>query len=136
MSLEHQNEGRDFEKRFAKEFGLKTVPGSGSGAFYKLDNEGKRMILSLKWTSAKSFRVSKDILDEAEEAVYGPGGVGGDYVPAVVTNVEDESFITFRASDLLRLFKEAPSLWTSEEASKKDVKKARAKVPSLFRNED
>jgi hypothetical protein len=61
-----QQEGRDWEEDFAKEFGLTLVPGSGAPWYSgKLDVSGKGARWSLKWTSKESYRLTLDDLTEA-----------------------------------------------------------------------
>lgn len=117
--------GTLFEELFAKLFGLKKVKASGALPFWKLDVEGKRILLSLKATEAKSFRVTKDDLDEALDAIYGPGGLGGDYVPGMaiclvqdgVPKASDPMFIMLEANDLVRLLQEEAEVFALDKES-------------------
>jgi hypothetical protein len=125
-----QQKGREYEKRFSKKHNLETVPNSGAGRFRKLDVEGIRLLLSLKWTANKSYSITKSDLDEVDEAVRGPGGLGGDYIGMLVTELEGEDFVTLRFDDLVGLLTEKPALF---QPDKNQVKRRRASVPSLFR---
>lgn len=127
-----QQTGRRFEKYWAELFGVKPVKGSGNLWYAKLDVGTQGILFSCKWTSHDSFRISKDLFHEAWSAVYGQGGVGGNTIPALATNVNGETYVTMRAEDLLLMLQEET---VSIPPSKDDLKRARSKVPEIFRED-
>ena len=101
--LTPQEEGRAYEERFAESIGA--VPVKGSGAFFsKLDVRGVSVLWSCKWAGRhKSFRVTEDHIQEAVSAIYGPGGIGGDSIPAMAIQTENEELAVIRMSDLIAM---------------------------------
>lgn len=128
-----QKRGRRFEKFWAALFGVKPVKGSGALWYAKLDVSDASILWSCKHTEDKSFRVSKELMSEAEEAVLGQGGVGGETIPGIATSVDGEVFVTLRAEDFLRLF-QTEGKWIPR--SKGEEKRARSRIPSLLREEE
>lgn len=127
-----QKAGRRFEAFWAKLFGVKPVKGSGSLWYAKLDVADASIMWSCKHTDDKSFRVSQELMREAEEAVLGQGGVGGDTIPGLAVSVSGDVYVTLRAEDFLRLF-QTEGKWIP--MSKGEEKRARARTPSLLREE-
>ena len=127
-----QDEGRKFEGNFAKLFGGKEVPGSGNGRFFKLDVRDSKFLWSLKWTGKKSFSIKNDDLKEVEKEVYGPGGLGHEYVPGLATELEGEIYATIKMDDLVKLLEQDAKVFEPDKAR---AKRERAKVPSLLRKE-
>jgi hypothetical protein len=108
--------------------------GSGNQWFAPLDVGDVRFLFSLKDTGAESFRVSKGLMREVEVAVNGPGGTGGDVVPAVATAIEhSEVFVTLRGEDFLRLINSDEARYVTP--SRGAQKRARAQIPEILRDE-
>lgn len=128
-----QQEGRQNEIRFAKKYNLEVVPGSGNQRFAKLDIKGKNILLSLKWTSKKSYSITLNDLQEIREAISAPGGLGLSTTGALVTNIEGREIISLDLNDLIRLLETDSTIF---EPNKTDRKRATANVPSLFREVD
>lgn len=134
------NIGTKFEKLFEKLHKLKKVRASGSLPFWKLDIEGQHILCELKATQNQSYRLSKDTLDKTSDAIYGPGGVGGDYIPAVVIclvegdepAITDKRYFVFEEDDIIRAFKEKKEFFP---ASKAEQKLQTSNIPGLFRQE-
>lgn len=103
MSKTPQQEGRDWEITFAKSIGAKPVPGSGSG-FHKLDVRGSSLLWSLKWSgNAQSVRIQDAWMNEALRAIHAPGGIGGNFIPAIATKTAGYELMTFRKDDAMML---------------------------------
>jgi hypothetical protein len=134
------NLGTKFERLFAKLYNLKKVRASGALPFWKLDVEGQDILCELKATQKESFRVTKDILDKTSEAIYGPGGIGGDCIPAVVICLvegdepaaSDKVYFIFEESDIIHAFKDKKEFFPS---SKGEQKLQTSQTPGLFRQE-
>ncbi len=98
-----QERGRRYEVALAKRIGGKVVPGSGSG-FAKLDVGNGVLLISAKDTSAASFRVGDELFREVDDAISGPGGLGGDVLGAVVTRTSSREVISMDLSKFMALF--------------------------------
>lgn len=129
-----QRRGYDFEEKFADLFGVEVQKGSGSVWYAKLDVADSTILWSCKSTDAQSFRLSRDTMREPQEAINGPGGIGGSTIPGVATSVDGEVFVTLRAEDFLRLADSGELRYN--ESSKANAKRARSKVPGLLRDSD
>ena len=128
-----QKTGRRFETFWASVFGVKPVKGSGALWYAKLDvADGGSILWSCKHTDDASFRVSKALFREAEDAVIGQGGVGGDTIPGLAVSVDGEVIVALKAEDFLRMFKKNVK-WI--EPTKSEQKRARSKIPSILREE-
>lgn len=133
--------GREFEEVFADKYGVDKVKNSGAGLFFKMDAENAALLFSLKATANKSFSVKKDDLKEVFDAVKGPGGVGGDIIPAMCfTLLEEEKptpsdsvFIMLDFNDLVRLLTEDRKIFKEDKVS---AKYREADTPSLLRDLD
>lgn len=98
-----QQQGRDWEPVFAKSIGAVPVPGSGAG-FHKLDVKGTGILWSLKWAgTAESVRIQDAWMHEALRAINSPGGVGGNFIPAIATKTAGFEMVTFRKDDAMML---------------------------------
>jgi hypothetical protein len=128
-----QQEGRNLEGRFSKTYGGDEVPGSGNGRFFKLDVRDSKFLWSLKWTSKKSFSIKREDLKEVEDEVYGPGGLGHEYVPGLATELEGEIYATIKMDDLVKLMEQDAKVFEPDKAR---AKREKAKVPALLRKED
>lgn len=129
-----QQEGRRFESFWGKFLGTEPTRGSGNQWFAKLDVGDAHFLFSLKDTAAESFRVSKALFREVEMAINGPGGTGGDVIPAVATAIEhSEVLVTLRAEDFLRLIKSDEAKYLTP--SRGEQKRVRAQIPEILRDE-
>jgi hypothetical protein len=72
-------------------------------------------------------------MQEAQKAILGQGGVGGDTIPGIATSVDGEVYVTLRAEDFLKIFQE-DSKWIPQ--SKGEEKRARSRIPALLRDEE
>jgi hypothetical protein len=100
-----QQKGRAFEKEFAARHGLSTVPGSGATPRFKLDVGSVDLLLSLKWTSAESFRITAADVRETLAGAGGPGGRG--QVGLLVARISGlgEEIVIGRESDVFSLLR-------------------------------
>jgi hypothetical protein len=128
-----QAAGRRFERFWAALFGVKPVKGSGSLWYAKMDVGDGSILWSCKHTDHESFSISTGLMREAQQAITGPGGVGGETLPGLAVSVGGEAYVTLRAEDFLRLFKTAATGYI--EPSKGEAKRARARLPGLLREE-
>ena len=126
--------GYDFERFWASIFGVKPQPGSGSQWFARMDVATTPILFSCKHTDAESLRVTRGMMKEVQDAISGPGGIGGDAIGAIATNVAGEALVTFRAEDFLRLAQSDEIKFVTP--SHGQAKRARAKIPALLRAED
>ena len=126
-----QKEGRRFEAIWAKLFGVEPVKGSGNQWHAKLDVGTSAISFSLKHSTVDILRFGKQtmqaLMKEARE------GASGDAVPAVATSEDGKIYVTFEASDFLRLAQTGDIHYVT--ASKGEQKRARARVPALLRDE-
>lgn len=129
--LTPQENGRQFEKEFADSLGAKLVKGSGNQWFAKLDVSSAHILWSLKSTSKKSLPFTSALMQEAEAAILGSGGVGGETVPGVATSVDGEVYVTLKQADFIRLFQSDVKFI---EPSNSEKKRQRSKLPELFRS--
>jgi len=129
-----QEEGRLFEKFWAKLFGVKPVRGSGNIWYAKLDVNSSTFLFSCKNTKNKSFSVSKEIMKEVEEAINGQGGMGGETIPALASAIENEEvYVTMRAEDFMRLIQSDQS--DLIVPTKGEQKRARSQIPGILRED-
>lgn len=130
-----QGAGRRFERFWASLFGVKPIKGSGSLWYAKLDVGDGSILWSCKHTDAASFSITRELLREAQAAVTGQGGVGGDTIPGLAVAIDGgaEVVVTLRAEDFLRLLQTSARAYI--EPSKGEVKRARAALPGLLREE-
>lgn len=134
MSETAQDRGRFFEALWAKLFGVEVQKGSGSVWYAKLDVADSQILWSCKHTDAESFRVSRPVMKEAQEAVTGQGGVGGKIIPGLAYRTGDgELYVTLLAEDFLRLAESGDIQYV--EPSKANAKLARSRVPQLLRSD-
>jgi hypothetical protein len=129
-----QQEGRRFESFWSKFFGVEPTRGSGNQWTAPLDVGDVQFLFSLKETSAESFRVSKQLMREVEQAIHGPGGKGGDIVPALAVVIENEEvFVTLRGEDFLRLISSPNARYVTP--TRAEQKRARAQIPEILRDD-
>lgn len=135
LSKTEQEKGRQFESEFASEFGGKLQPGSGNTPFYKLDVEGKAVLNSLKYTAEKnkSIRILQSDLDEVNEAVYGIGGLGGEFTPALSFKLGGETYTLIKTHDLVKLLQQNIEIFAPPKNSER---KAKANTTALDRRQE
>ena len=126
-----QQEGIAFEKRFSKKYESNRVPGSGNGVFYKMDSKDSKFLWSLKHTSKKSYTFKSEDLEEVKKEVYGPGGIGLEYIPAMAVELEDEVYCLLLMDDLVKLLEQNIKVYNTNKAKEK---RERAKTPRLLRD--
>lgn len=99
-----QEAGREYEALFAESLGATPVHNSGAG-FSKLDARGGSILWSVKWAGRhKSFRVEDEHFAEADMAINGPGGIGGDIIPGLAWTTESgEEIVALRKADMMML---------------------------------
>ena len=129
-----QERGGKFEKFWASLFGKQPQPGSGNQWWARMDVATTPILFSCKHTDAQSLRVTREMMREVQEAITGPGGIGGDAIGAIATNVGGEALVTFRAEDFLRLAQSDEIKYVVPSHGQQ--KRARAKIPALLRAED
>lgn len=110
-----QQQGRDYEQVMANKIHGRPVPMSGAG-FTKLDVFGFKILWSLKHTIHKSFRVDDDLFQEVKQAIYGPGGVGGDYLGAVAVKTTNHEVAAMKLDDFMLLAHRLEELTKENEA--------------------
>lgn len=130
-----QKTGRRFEAFWASLFGVEPVKGSGSLWYAKLDVKDASILWSCKHTDDASFRLSSELMSEAQQAILGQGGIGGDTIPGIATSVQGDVYVTLRAEDFLRLMQEeGAGKWIPK--SKGEEKRARSRIPSILRDQE
>jgi hypothetical protein len=134
VGKEERDRGIAFEEEFAARFGVKPHRGSGNKWYARMDlGDGQPILWSLKSTKHASFSVQKSDIDEVVEAVEAPGGVGGDVLPGLGVRVADLDLVVLRADDFIALITESVAYL---RPSKAEIKRANARVPLLFRDND
>lgn len=130
-----QAAGRRFERYWASLFGVKPIKGSGSLWYAKLDVGDGAILWSCKHTDAASFSITRELLREAQAAVTGAGGVGGDTIPGLAVAIDSgaEVIVSLRAEDFLRLLQTSARAYI--EPSKGEQRRVRSRVPGLLRDE-
>ena len=87
------------------------------------------ILWSCKHTDHESFSLSKKLMREVQDAIK-----GGSEIPGIAVSVDGEVFVTLRAEDFLRIVQSDAATYVTP--SKATQKRARAKVPTLLRDED
>ena len=128
-----QEKGFQFEEEFAQALGAEPTRGSGNQWFAKMDIGQAEILWSCKHTDNESFRMSKNLMREVQQAITGQGGVGGSTIPGMAVSVDGEIYCTIRAEDFLRLMQEEVKF---VQPSKGEAKRQRAKVPKLLADEE
>ena len=129
-----QQRGAKFERFWAKLFGKQPQPGSGNQWWARMDVDTTPILFSCKHTDAQHLKVTPGMMKEVQEAISGPGGIGGSAIGAIATNVGGEALVTFRAEDFLRLAQSDEIKYVTPSHGAQ--KRARAKIPALLRAED
>ena len=125
--------GRQFEDDMARLLGLDKVPGSGNQPWYKLDlGDAGNLLLSLKWTGARTFTINQALLDEVDQAVVAPGGVGGDVLGGLLVGLNGRAILCMDASDMVRMLQEKRKFGVQTKA---DARRERAKTSILDRDD-
>lgn len=125
-----QEEGRRRERRFCAEYGAKAVPGSGAMPRAKLDAAMSAILWSLKWTGAKSYRLTAADVREMVVGAEGPGSRG--VLPALAVEIAGigEDLSVLRTRDLIALLRGEVNVRVEPE--RRVVKRAYAE-PRLLR---
>lgn len=126
--------GAAFEKRLAEAVGGRIQPGSGSKWFARLDVRDRVILWSAKATTKDRFSLHAELMEEACDAVLGPGGVGEGIGALAVSLKEtgtsaDEELVVMRLNDFLALMREPPIY----QPTKLEIRDVRARTPQLFR---
>lgn len=124
---------QDHEDDLAEKIGLDKTPGSGALPWRKLDLDGRGTKWSLKFTEKESFRVSHDMIREAEEHTFGLGGGGEIPMWAVRLQNDQHDFVIMQLDDFLTLFREGVKL---AKGKKSEERRRLASVPILLRDDD
>lgn len=127
-----QKSGTRFERYWSSLFGVQPVKGSGNTWTCKLDVKDGSITWSCKWTSHESFRISKELMQEAIDGVHQNGD---DSIPGIAMAIDggSEVIVAMRADDLLRLLSSDAAGYITP--SKANQKRALARIPSLMRDE-
>lgn len=125
--------GSWWEQEFARRVGGELIPGSGNKWYAKLDAKDAKLLWSCKATDFKTYPVTKADLDEARRAVLAPGGIGPDYLPALAIHTSQCEFVAMAMPVFMQMVTE-PVRYV--RPSKIDTRRARSKIPQLFRNEE
>jgi hypothetical protein len=128
-----QRTGRRFEAFWARVFGVEPTRGSGNQWHARLDVGDGAILWSCKHTDADSFRLSRELMREAEAAINGPGGVGGKTLPGIAVSLDGEVYCVLRAEDFLRLLKTEGAAYIPP--SRGEQKRSRSKIPALLRDD-
>jgi len=100
--MTEQDDGRDFEVRWAKRVGAEKHKGSGNHYLRPLDASNRaRYLWSCKHTGKESIRITLDDIKEIVRAIDGPGGIGGSIQPVMALSINGEEFVLQRADDWL-----------------------------------
>ena len=132
MSQSTNNVGREFEKEFAKEFGLELIPGSGNQWYSKLDVMGRGARWSLKATEKNSASISKDTI---EEAILACTNMSGDMtIPLWAFKIGNHEMVMMRKEDFKSWEKKELIFTEDKKSTNLEERKARASTPRLLRN--
>lgn len=133
-----QDQGRQFEKELAEEFGLSQVPSSGSVWHSKLDLTGNNIRWSLKFTTKKVCPLKYEDFEEAIDSCLGVGGDGSTPIWAARIDPLGEDLIVMRKEDFKLMQMGFTKLMNiiSEDKPQVAARKSRARQPELLRNEE
>ena len=131
--MSEQQQGREWEKEIADEFGLTLVPGSGAPWHSKLDITGQGARWSLKWTSKDSYRVTKEDLEEAIDATRGMGGTGE--IPFWAFHIAGQDFVMMRKDDF-KSYQQGDLVVIPEKRTKTAIRARLSDIPILLREEE
>ena len=127
-----QRAGRRFEAFWAKVFGVKPQEGSGNQWFAKLDVGDGSITWSCKFTSYRSFSITKEMIRECEKGVHENGD---NSIPGMAIALDDgaEVVVVLKAADFARLM----TLETARYIvpTKSEQKRRISRVPTLLRDD-
>lgn len=126
--------GEQFEKDFAREFGLERVPNSGSSWHSKLDVVGAGARWSLKYR-ANSLRIDRDLIDEATSATLSLSGTGEIPMWAIRLGSPEYDLILMRKEDF-KLLQAGELEVLPEKRTKTAIRTRLSEIPSLLRDDD
>lgn len=130
--LTPQEKGYEWEREGARLVGGQLQRGSGNRCYARLDVSGYEILWSFKHTEHASFRVSREIIDEARMATNGPEGIKPNTIDIIAYKLGDG---TMRGDlDLMQLIawiREPPALIP---ATRQDQLRATAKRPPYLRD--
>ena len=134
MITQSQNQGRQFEKDLAHEFGLEQIPGSGSVWHSKLDLTGHGARWSLKYTSKSICPLKYKDFVEGIKACLSPGG--DDSIPIWAARIEPlgEDLIVMRKEDF-KLLQTGHIKLIEEDRPQVIQRKEKSRIPELLRND-
>ena len=125
------NIGRQFEEDLSKDFGLTRVPGSGNKWYNRLDLKGFGFRWSLKATGKRSASIKSDDIEEAISVCSEDGST-----PLWAYRIDGVDLIMMLKDDFKSFAVGEHEVPIETSISKgSEERKARAKIPSLFRNE-
>lgn len=125
--------GLTFERKVAKKLDLKLIPGSGNKWYSQGDVAGHGLHVSCKATAKRTWKETRNQLNEAIDMARGTGNI-----PALAVEDDDgEELIILRLSN----FAEAQAggmtpIPPSVLLTKGEAKRAKASVPLLLRNRE
>src|SRR3974390_2662883 len=127
-----QNAGRRWERFWAKIFGVEPQVSSGNQWYAKLDVADGSITWSLKWTDDKSYRISKELLREADKAVYENGD---NSISGIAISIDDgaEVVVVLRAADFQRILTAESPVYI--KPSKGEQKRQITGIPTLLRDD-
>lgn len=131
--MSRNENGYKFEKDTEKDFSGRRTIGSGNRWFDRMDVGTRKILLSCKETGHNSFRITQDDLQEAIDAVEGPGGAGGEIIPGWAIRINNNDYILLRKEDLIRMVKEEA---TFIPETKSETKRRVAQIPILQRENE
>lgn len=133
MTETAQDRGRLWEKERAKKIGGDLVPGSGSGV-RKLDVGRHTLLESCKYTDAESIRIDRAMLEELDQATSGAGGVGQNVTAVLTVKIGglDRRVAIVDLDDWDAVLEQDVQLIPP---SKDSMRRQRASVPALFRDD-
>ena len=124
--------GFEFERDFARSTGATLQPASGNKWYARLDNKHADLIWSLKSApTARSFRVTAEMIQEMLEAAAGPGGTGRMGLMAIRFQGIPEDLTLGLTSDFFRILRGEVQL--PPATSKGETNRAIADTPFLMR---
>lgn len=126
-----QEAGYDFERRWARIFGVAPQRGSGNQWYAKLDVGDAAFLWSLKQTDARSFTLRPEHIWEAHQAVYGASG-RANVLPGLALDIQGEQLTVIRARDFLTIVTEELSY---VKPDKRTQERRLATTPQLLRGE-
>lgn len=96
------------------------------------------MLFSLKHSKSDKLRFgrysAKELFREAQQAITGQGGSGGETVAGLALSEDGDVYVVFKAEDFLRMAQTGDIHYVVP--SKGAQKRSRSKIPALLRDED